>query len=1218
METMVQDIRRMEALLQNVARRSSSAEMRKRDARQVCDQKKAQAENDYQRQVGLLDREEQRVRQNVSVRYAERAKTPQSIEDEFRKNLGQEMDIRRRYHAEILRCESIVDQTSQKLAQLPQATVDRCRRLATVGDVSMDEGELFALFDKILRKSFLKSLFRMGGYYPRKLMIRDFILGAEKKSGELSARIEQLETARDREILQNQRRAARIKADSEVANRTLKQQIEDGARTELRQIASKRQIAMQTKRQLLDEAERTYRQELQDCDSKIAMAKADLVKFESSDLVKGFVRRSAAMLKGTGAMSADWKAPNYVANSTCGTSYTIGNKMIPSSIQTAEHRQLLERSFPNVFVGGAFKVPMLVEKTAPLKICFQYDDTSVDAVSEAVQFFILQKMRCNLKENLKIFFADPTGRGRNMGVLVAPPEENKIIGLESINTKDSIRNKLTELSDKLDEITGLLGDCNSIAEYNLTAQRRIAETVLVLFDVESCLDSGAVGELKVIWDNAARCGITILLASKKPIRELGIKDGRAIDDFSFLNCDDSYYATFVGGKQTITYRSQSYAFQPGAVGKDKQEFIKAFRTDCVANRKVKNSFTEFFDATKAYSYKDATQGIRLPIMVRNEPGGELCEFVLGTGLSTHTLVTGTTRSGKSSFLHMLISSIVMQYHPDDVELWLVDYGCVEFRKYLSLRPPHVRFVSLDKSDEFTYSFLHYLKKVFSERERLFGNAGVTNIAEYRQKFGPRSMPRILMIVDEFHVMTQAAQAGGTEYKKMLENALTEYGKFGFSCVFSNQTCSALSGLSETGKLQLKNRVALFNSLAEMKETLSVGADNYTPEMLWQMERTGIGEFWYKEYRSDNDFELNCFKAVYINDAQRDQVIRTSIARGETVAVDTEVYELDGTARCRAKLAPIRASLAQLEEECRKNPARSYFRAFVGDPCTIKPLFYFDMEKKKNNQNIAVLGNGDSLLESVLTYLAKSAEIQNMKVVVMASPWNDVLTNLKRVNTIWSNCEVLDSFGSICAKIAELHGYVERKQPLPEDTVVFWLGFSELHDEFSISLGKSQYLERIKAEGEGAKKTGSDSFVVKDVENKLDDPILLEQAQQLGMSIMEIIEMFSGGQQDGLEETAPDSNDDEAVYNATEDVLDLFSRGGKLGLINAVCFSSYFEKKRISALSLDPFVHRIAFAMSKSEVYEWGLPQKATELERDKVALYTDGVVVERFRPYLLN
>lgn len=76
----------------------------------------------------------------------------------------------------------------------------------------------------------------------------------------------------------------------------------------------------------------------------------------------------------------------------------------------------------------------------------------------------------------------------------------------------------------------------------------------------------------------------------------------------------------------------------------------------------------------------------------------------------------------------------MHYSPDDVELWLVDYKKVEFSEYIKNTPPHVTLISLEKSLEFTYSMLDYVKGEGDKRFECFKEAGVKNFSEYRKKY----------------------------------------------------------------------------------------------------------------------------------------------------------------------------------------------------------------------------------------------------------------------------------------------------------------------------------------------------------------------------------------------------------------------------------------------------------------------------------------------------
>ena len=57
-----------------------------------------------------------------------------------------------------------------------------------------------------------------------------------------------------------------------------------------------------------------------------------------------------------------------------------------------------------------------------------------------------------------------------------------------------------------------------------------------------------------------------------------------------------------------------------------------------------------------------------------------------------TFICGAARSGKSTLLHTLISGLIKNNHPDDIEIWLIDFKMTEFSRYISHLPPHVRYI----------------------------------------------------------------------------------------------------------------------------------------------------------------------------------------------------------------------------------------------------------------------------------------------------------------------------------------------------------------------------------------------------------------------------------------------------------------------------------------------------------------------------------------------
>ena len=116
------------------------------------------------------------------------------------------------------------------------------------------------------------------------------------------------------------------------------------------------------------------------------------------------------------------------------------------------------------------------------------------------------------------------------------------------------------------------------------------------------------------------------------------------------------------------------------------------------------------------------------------PGRKACRYLdLGKGTSQHVLIAGKTGSGKSTLLHALITHLALLYSPDEVELYLIDFKKgVEFKTYASHRLPHARVVAIESEREFGLSVLQRLDAELSERGELFRNAGVNDLASYRE------------------------------------------------------------------------------------------------------------------------------------------------------------------------------------------------------------------------------------------------------------------------------------------------------------------------------------------------------------------------------------------------------------------------------------------------------------------------------------------------------
>ena len=125
----------------------------------------------------------------------------------------------------------------------------------------------------------------------------------------------------------------------------------------------------------------------------------------------------------------------------------------------------------------------------------------------------------------------------------------------------------------------------------------------------------------------------------------------------------------------------------------------------------------------------------------------------------HGTLAGQTGSGKSSLLHVIITGLAARYSPDELRMVFIDgKQGVEFRAYENL--PHAEVICLQTRPEMARRALADLVRgEMSERFKRFQEVGAQKLADYRTRSG-ETMPRVLLIVDEFQQLLDGDEAEG--------------------------------------------------------------------------------------------------------------------------------------------------------------------------------------------------------------------------------------------------------------------------------------------------------------------------------------------------------------------------------------------------------------------------------------------------------------------------
>lgn len=166
--------------------------------------------------------------------------------------------------------------------------------------------------------------------------------------------------------------------------------------------------------------------------------------------------------------------------------------------------------------------------------------------------------------------------------------------------------------------------------------------------------------------------------------------------------------------------------------------------------------------------------------------------------AVHGLIVGRTGSGKSVFINQLIMSLVTEYAPWELDVYLADFKKVELGRYMNISEaysgdnrytPHVKACAATSEIRYVVSMLRYITDCMNARNELFTRLGVTKIKDFRNTYGV-VLPRVILIIDEFQQLFKEATSKEEDEIQFLLNSITKLGRStGFHLIFASQEMS---------------------------------------------------------------------------------------------------------------------------------------------------------------------------------------------------------------------------------------------------------------------------------------------------------------------------------------------------------------------------------------------------------------------------------------------
>ncbi len=450
------------------------------------------------------------------------------------------------------------------------------------------------------------------------------------------------------------------------------------------------------------------------------------------------------------------------------------------------------------------------------------------AVRTLLQTLLLRLVVSFPPRGLRLHLADPAGLGANLAAFLRLPENWR--GDKVCSRPDEIGRQLEALESHIESVLQdrLRNVYATIEDYNQAeGEMAVPYVIFALADFPAAFDERMAERLLHIAQNGPRAGVHLLAslnsAYPKPrnfkmgaLTDLGTQLRLANDrqagsaDESILSWTDADFGHYLVIPDRLPPPAQVNA-RLDAVRKGIEGGVSRLDFRRIAIPPAQRWRGDATDGLSAAIGLDSTGGIH--------------RFAIGQeGVVHHGLVGGITRSGKTNLLHVLITQLALAYSPDELQMYLVDFReGVGFQDYLHL--PHARVVALESEREFGFSILRRLQQEIKERGELFKSPAhpAEEYVSYRQQTR-QSLPRLLLIMDEFQVLFSEDDYLARESARMMEDIVRRGAGFGIHLLLSSQSPSVAGMHLARIYNQMGLRIALRSQTQDAQAILGEGND----------------------------------------------------------------------------------------------------------------------------------------------------------------------------------------------------------------------------------------------------------------------------------------------------------------------------------------------------------------------------------------------------------
>lgn len=403
-----------------------------------------------------------------------------------------------------------------------------------------------------------------------------------------------------------------------------------------------------------------------------------------------------------------------------------------------------------------------------------------------------------------------------------------IIGGKVFQKKEDMAKQIEEMRTRFENRKGSMGSHSTLRAFNeKNFMSREAYQSIIIQHFPTNLSGDSILDLTTLARDCRRSGFSTILAMPDSSEQyMEEKVAPRVKDFeayaTVLRVDGKDQIKIQNGATTRSEKNATIVLYDVPADNRLTDMRDEYYSIASSALKVTIDFNSVTPRKEDRFAQSSSQGLIVPLGLLR--GGSKFELRMDD-IHIHTILSGVIRSGKTNLLHTLIMNIMLNYSPDEAEIYLIDFKHgVDFGIYSNYNLPNFKVLSITSEVEFPLAVLEEINKEFDRRA--YDLEDTLSIAEYNRLHPDNRMKRIVLIMDELYVLMKESAAGGNNRvaertMQIVDKIAHTAGAFGIHMVICGQDMTKIDGIENVIN-QCANRILMHSSDDDVKKLLNEG------------------------------------------------------------------------------------------------------------------------------------------------------------------------------------------------------------------------------------------------------------------------------------------------------------------------------------------------------------------------------------------------------------